>query len=114
MKRVLLTSLILTLSLFAQESFEVDTSDSLLHVEKKSLHVKKNSVSKSDEDNALVTSDELIQENTKETQPSLLDKIIAQMAEKERDNNKSSKKVFKKPLNESDEILTPDPLLNEI
>jgi len=119
MKIYYIAALLLFTHLCANTDFEVNTNDSLLHVEEKeTLHVQRSNTKDYPQEESLIKPDPLLENvNTpKEEKPSLLEKIIEQMAEKKRDNNKSttSKKVFDKSLKQSNEIQTPDPLLDEI
>jgi|SaaInl8_150m_RNA_FD_contig_111_142646_length_4934_multi_5_in_0_out_0_2 hypothetical protein len=64
-------------------------------------------------DDALHKEDSLLKINKEKEEPALLEKLLLQMNQKRQESN-HSKKMFTKPLHKSDELNTPDPLLDDI
>ncbi len=95
--------------------FESETPDLLLEQQEQS-EPKKRELSVSKEfvqEDAIHKPDPLLETLRKEKkdEPTLLEKILLQQKSKKVEH---PKQVFKKPLIESNEISTPDPLLDEI
>ncbi len=113
MKQLVLIIWIGVFSLFG-EDYETQTPDVLLQEggEKTYKPSVKSSQVLSEED-AIHKPDPLLESLQKEQdkEPTLLEKIFLQNQDKKQE--KHPKKVFKKPL-ENDEVVTPDPLLDEI
>ncbi len=94
--------------------FETQTPDSLLGSDtKRSVKTSSKSAEFVEED-AIHKPDPLLENLHKEknTEPTLLEKIFLQNQEKKQ--KKEVQKVFKKPLENGNEVDTPDPLLDEI
>ena len=102
-------------SLLVASEFDVNTADVLVK-EKTTKQEKKNKTIIIEEE-ALQTNDPLLsatKEKTQKDEPSLLDKIISQMATKDKNSTKTKTKTQKKSQNSDSEIVTQDPLLDEI
>lgn len=105
-------------SLYSSE-FEIQTPDLIIQ-DKDSEFLKNKGEIKPKEfvqENSIYKPDpllETVQEGKEEA--TLLEKIFLQMDNKDdiEQKNKITKEVFKKPLNKSNELITPDPLLDEI
>ncbi len=109
-----ITMMLLCISFVCGGDFETRTPDSLLGSETKSAEKTSSKPLKFVEEDAIHKPDPLL-ENLKEqkkSEPTLLEKIFLQNQEKKQKTE--AKKVFKKPLENGNEVDTPDPLLDEI
>lgn len=115
MKTKLLIFSLLSSLLIASE-FDVDTADVL--VKEKTIKLQQQNSTTPIEDEALQKSDPLLSttKKAKKEKPSLLDKIITQMAEKEQTKSSTKKetKTQNKSQNSDNEVVTQDSLLDEI
>ncbi len=94
--------------------FETQTPDSLLGSNTKSGVKTSSKSAEFVEEDAIHKPDPLLESLKKEkkSEPTLLEKIFLQNQDKKQ--KKQVKKVFKKPLENGNEVDTPDPLLDEI
>lgn len=112
--------LFLGVSLLYSDGFETQTPDPILQ-ERDSAFIKDKGQIKSKEfiqENSIYKADPLLEtiQEKKVEEATLLEKILLQMHDKNENEQKEKikKEVFKKPLNENNELITPDPLLDEI
>ena len=120
MLKVVLLFLFLTVSLLYSSEFEIQTSDPIMQERDGGFSKSKNLIKSKEfvQEDALYKPDPLLEtlQDKKEEKPTLLEKILLQTHNRNetKQNDKKTKKVFKKSLNKSNELITPDPLLDEI